>query len=248
MAAMGGGGHGGTHGGGTQAPRGLAIADGKLRLVTTDTSYALGETKPFAFRIVDARGAIVRDFDVEHTKRLHLIVVRRDLTGYQHVHPVQAADGSWSVPLRFARPGVYRVFADFQAHGGGKTTLGTDVFVAGDFQPRALPAPASHVSVDGLDVALKGAPRAGREGDLAFTVSRGGKPVAVQPYLGADGHLVALRAGDLAYLHVHPGGKPGSGGPITFMTDYPSAGRYRLFLQFRDNNKIHTAAFTQEVQ
>ena len=46
-------------------------------------------------RIVDARGATVRDFDVEHTKRLHLIVVRRDLTGFQHVHPSRAADGTW---------------------------------------------------------------------------------------------------------------------------------------------------------
>jgi hypothetical protein len=32
------------------------------------------------------------------------------------------------------------------------------------------------------------------------------------------------------------------------MTEYPSAGRYRLFLQFQHNNKIHTAAFTQEVK
>ena len=81
----------------------------------------------------------MRDFDVEHTQRLHLIAVRRDLTGYQHVHPVQAADGSWSVPLRFAQAGVYRVYADFTAHGGEKTTLATDVFVPGDFGRRRSP-------------------------------------------------------------------------------------------------------------
>jgi hypothetical protein len=190
----------------------------------------------------------VRDFDVEHTKRMHMIAVRRDLTGYQHVHPVQAADGSWSVPLRFAQAGVYRVYADFTAHGQEKTTLATDVFVPGDFEPQALPAPATRVSVDGYDVALKGAPKAGAEGDLEFTVTKDGKPVAVQPYLGADGHLVALREGDLAYLHVHPQETPGSGGPIKFMTEYSSAGRYRLFLQFKHDNKIHTAAFTQEVK
>ena len=97
-------------------------------------------------------------------------------------------------------------------------------------------------------MALAGAPRAGREGELAFTISRAGRPVAVQPYLGADGHLVALRAGDLAYLHVHPRQTPGSGGAIRFMTEYPSAGRYRLFLQFKHGGRIHTAAFTQEVK
>jgi hypothetical protein len=243
MTAMAKNGHGAA-----QAPRGLGVADDKLRLVADTTNYALGQTKPFTFRIVDTRGTTVRDFDVEHTKRLHLIAVRRDLTGYQHVHPAQAPDGSWSVPLRFAQPGVYRVYADFTAHGTEKTTLATDVFVAGDFRPQGLPAPASRISVDGYDVALKGSPKVGAEGDLEFTVTRDGKTVAVQPYLGADGHLVALREGDLAYLHVHPGGTPGDGGPIAFMTEYPSAGRYRLLLQFKHDNKIHTVAFTQEVR
>jgi hypothetical protein len=243
MSAMAGAGHGAA-----QAPRGLAVDDGKLRLVADTTIYPLGQTKAYTFRIVDRRGATVRDFDVEHTKRLHLIAVRRDLTGYQHLHPVQQGDGSWSVPLRFGAPGVYRVYADFRAHGGEKTTLATDVFVPGDFQPRPIPAPATEVHVDGYDVALDGHPRAGAEGDLEFTVSRNGQPVSVQPYLGADGHLVALREGDLAYLHVHPGGTPGDGGPIGFMTEYPSAGRYRLFLQFKHDNKVHTAAFTQEAR
>jgi hypothetical protein len=242
MDAMAEGGHGAT-----EAPRGLGVAEGGLRLVADTTTFARGRTQPFSFRIVDARGTTVRDFDVEHTKRLHLIAVRRDLTGYQHVHPVQAPDGSWSVPLRFAQAGVYRVYADFTAHGEEKTTLATDVFVPGDFRPQAIPAPASRVSADGYDVALKGAPKAGAEGDLEFTVSRGGRPVAVQPYLGADGHLVALREGDLAYLHVHPQETPGSGGPIRFMTEYPSAGRYRLFLQFKHAGRVHTAAFSQDV-
>ncbi|QEC46460.1 hypothetical protein FSW04_01940 [Baekduia soli] len=235
--------------GAAEAPRGLGVADDGLRLVTEGPATRRpGETRPFTFRIVDRDGATVRDFDVEHTKRLHLIAVRRDLTGYQHLHPVQTPDGSWSVPLGFAEAGVYRVYADFTAHGREKTTLATDVFVPGDFRPRPLPAPATHVAADGYDITLEGTPRAGAEGDLRFSVSKDGRPVAVQPYLGADGHLVALREGDLAYLHVHPQESPGSGGPIRFMTEYPSAGRYRLFLQFRHDGVVHTAAFTQVVR
>jgi hypothetical protein len=247
-AARSAGGHG--MDGGAMAPasvRGLAVSEDGLTLRLARRTAPRGKPFELALRIADRRGATVRRFDVEHTRRLHLIAVRRDLTGYQHVHPVQAADGSWAVPLRFAQAGVYRVYADFKAHGAGKTTLATDVFVPGDFRPRAIPAAASRVSVDGYDVALKGAPKAGAEGDLDFTVSRGGRPVAVQPYLGADGHLVALREGDLAYLHVHPQETAGSGGPIRFMTEYPSAGRYRLFLQFRHGGTVHTAAFTQDV-
>ena len=56
---------------------------------------------------------MVRDFDVEHTKRMHVIVVRRDMTGFQHLHPTQRADGTWSVPVTLPDAGTYRVFADF---------------------------------------------------------------------------------------------------------------------------------------
>ena len=233
---------------GGELPPGLAVAQGDVRLVPERTTFQAGRAAPFRFQIVDKQGRAVRDFDVEHTKRMHLIAVRRDYAGYQHVHPVMADDGTWSVPLRFDDAGVYRVFADFQLPGVGKTVLATDVFVPGDFQPQAVPAPVERTSVDGYDVTIRGAPRAGSEGTLTFAVSREGKPVAVQPYLGADGHLVALRDGDLAYLHVHPQETPGSGGPIVFMTEYPSVGTYRLFLQFKHENRIHTAAFTQEVK
>lgn len=229
-------------------PQGLAIAEQNVRLVPDTTTFQLGRTTPFRFRIVDTQGRAVRAFDVEHAKRLHLIVVRRDLSDYEHVHPTEAADGTWEIPLRLTDAGVYRVYADFVAHGADNTVLATDVFVPGEFQPRALPAPARTTTVDGYEVSLSGAPRAGAEGPLMFRVSRDGKPVAVEPYLDADGHLVALRQGDLAYLHVHPQETPGLGGPIVFMTDYPSVGRYRLFLQFKAAGAVHTAAFTQDVQ
>ena len=67
-------------------------------------------------------------------------------------------------------------------------------------------------------------------------------PVAVEDHLGAKGHLVALREGDLAFLHVHP-----DEDALRFMAEFPSAGRYRLFLQFRHAGSVHTAALTQEV-
>ena len=239
--------HGGAMDGAMPLP-GVAIATGDLRLVPDSTALTAGRTADFRFRIVDEDGATVRDFDLEHDKRMHLIAVRRDLTGYQHLHPTQQADGSWSVPLRFADPGTYRVFADFSADDE-RATLGTDVFVAGKWAPQSLPAPSRTTHVDGYDVALRGDGKPGEERELAFTVTRNGAPVAVEPYLGADGHLVSLREGDLAFLHVHPVEEEESdGGPIRFMTEYPSAGRYRLFLQFKHEGRVHTAAFTQEVR
>ena len=81
------------------------------------------------------------------------------------------------------------------------------------------------------------------ESELAFTVTRDGEPVETQDYLGAKGHLVALRQGDLAFLHVHP-----DENRLKFMATFPTAGTYRLFLQFKTTDgRLHTAAFTQEV-
>ncbi len=84
-------------------------------------------------------------------------------------------------------------------------------------------------------------------GELEFSVTRSGRPVEdLEDYLGAKGHLVALREGDLAYLHVHPEAEA-EPGTIGFMAHYPSAGRYRLFLQFRHEGRVRTAEVTREV-
>jgi hypothetical protein len=225
-----------------QAVRGLGVSDNGLTLELARTTATPATSFDLAFRVVDRHGQTVRDFDVEHTKRMHLIVVRRDMTGFQHLHPTQAADGSWSVPVTLRDAGSYRVFADFSI-GGQPHTLADDVLADGVVRSRALPAPVKSVDVDGLRVSLtEGAGKAGGESQPEFGVTRNGKPVALQPYLGAKGHLVALRQGDLAFLHVHP-----DENSLRFMAQFPTPGSYRLFLQFQTEGRVHTAAFTQEV-
>jgi hypothetical protein len=178
----------------------------------------------------------VRDFDVEHEKRMHLILARRDLTGFQHLHPEQAGDGSWRTTARLDEAGSYRLFADF-SHDGENQTLATDLRVDGAADLRPLPAPATTaVSDGGYDVRLD----AGN--DLAFTITKDGEPVRTEPYLGAGGHLVALREGDLAFLHVHP-----ADDGVRFTAEFPTPGRYRLFLQFKHEARVQTVAFTHEV-
>ena len=222
--------------------RGLAVSDNGLTLQLARASARRGRPFDLAFRIVDRRGRTVRDFDVEHTKRMHFILVRRDMTGFQHLHPTQAADGSWSVPVTLSDAGNYRVFADFAINGKAHT-LADDIQVDGSVRSQPLAAPARTAKVDGMNVTLtEGPTNAGAESQLSFTVTRYGKPVPVEDYLGAKGHLVALRRGDLAYLHVHPDEKN-----LKFMAEFPTAGTYRLFLQFQVDGRVHTAAFTQEV-
>jgi hypothetical protein len=223
---------------------GLATEAGGYTFAPVNATLPLGKQTSFRFRIVGPDGRAARNFDLDGGVRLHLIVVRRDFTGYQHVHPVLGPDGTWSVPLELSAPGVYRAFADFDV-AGRKTVLGHDLFVPGRFTPVRPPAVSTRDSVDGYTVTLAHAPlRAGKETQLSFQVSRGSRPVqSFQPYVGHRGHLVALRDGDLSYSHVHPL-PTGRAGQIVFHTELPSGGSYRLFLQFKVGGVVHTAPFT----
>jgi hypothetical protein len=230
--------------GGSELP-GLAVAQGGFRLVPEETTVQASAEATYAFRIVGADGRTVRHFDVEHERRMHLIVVRRDFAHFQHLHPRQRADGSWVTQVDLEAGGVYRVFADF-ATGGSSLTLATDAFVPGRFEPESLPAPEAVADAgDGYRVSIESG---GGQGRVRFAITRNGQRVeSVDPYLGADGHLVALREHDQAFLHVHPEGEPGGSGPISFGVEYPSPGNYRLFLQFKHGGEVRTAAFTQSV-
>lgn len=221
---------------------GLTIAPDSMR-VSAD------RMTPWRFRILDRAGMPVRSFTRDQTKLLHLIIARTDLTGYQHLHPALAGDGTFSVAFRLARPGRYRAIADFTT-GGTRYVLGTTLIGPGAATAVALPAPSAAASTDGYVVSRQGARglTAGREAEMTFVVRRGGRPVTDQePYLGAYGHLVALHAGDLAYSHVHPIGRDQASGSVTFHVELPKAGSYRLFLQFRTGGRVHNVAFTQDV-
>ncbi|MEU3499194.1 hypothetical protein ABZ747_37630 [Kitasatospora cineracea] len=199
---------------------GLQAAERGYTLSLDRTVVPAGGPTELSFRVLAPDGHPLTAYRPAHEKELHLIVASRDLTDFQHLHPVRAADGTWTAPANIAAAGDYRVFADFTpAAEADPLTL------TGDLAP-------------------------GRPGRLAFTVTEDGRPVTdLDPYLAAYGHLVVLRAGDLGYLHVHPDGEPGDGatapGPeIDFTATAPSPGDYRLFLDFQHRGTVHTAAFT----
>ncbi|WP_435747803.1 hypothetical protein [Nocardioides sp. SYSU DS0663] len=228
----------GGHDHGAALAGGLQMSEGGHALTLRETILEPGR-REVAFTIEGGDGPVT-DYDVVHEKELHLIVVRRDLTGFQHLHPERDADGTWRVPVDL-EPGAWRVLADFQAAGGEPHVLGADLFVPGDFQPERVGGQDLADTVDGYDVNLGGSFTAGAESVVTATVSRDGEVVTdLEPYLGSTGHLVALRAGDLGYVHVHPEGG-------AFHTSFPSAGSYRLFLDFKHDGVVRTAAFTVQV-
>ncbi|MCO1657503.1 hypothetical protein [Pseudonocardia humida] len=245
-----GAGHGHEDGAGSEVESaGLTATAAGYTLVPQVTTFLPGAPAEFGFAITGSDGRPVTAFDVEHERQLHLIVVRRDTAGFQHLHPVLGPDGVWRVPLVLPAGGVYRAYADFVPTGGPHLVLGADLYAAGDFTP--LPtAPSRVAQVDGYQVRLDGELVAGSPSQVFATITRDGAPVTdLEPYLGAFGHLVTLRRSDLVYLHVHPdGAAPAAtdraGPAIAFVADVPSSGEYRLYLDFQHAGAVHTAEFT----
>lgn len=225
-----------------------ARADG-FTLALADRTLPAGRTR-LDFRVLTSSGRPLLDYTREHEKDLHLIVVRRDLTGFQHVHPrLDRATGTWSVDVRLT-PGTWRVIADLVPEGWDGITLADDVAVGGEFAPASLPSDDRTAELETDEgtytVTLEGDTAPGAATVLTTRVELDGVLVTdLEPYLGAHGHLVALRAGDLGYLHVHPEeGAPGPG--IDFATAFPEPATYRLFLDFQHRGTVRTAAFTVE--
>jgi hypothetical protein len=215
---------------------GLLVAQDGYRLVTEQREVDSGA---FAFTILGPDGGAVHDYDVVHERELHLIVASRDLTTFHHLHPARDADGRWTTELPDLPPGPYRAFADFQPTGADRLTLGIDLLRPGTAPSPSPLRPAAADEVGGFEVTLA---RPGGD-EVAITVRRDGEPITPEPYLGAAGHLVALRDGDLAYVHVHPLDGDGSPGPVRFAVELPSAGTYALFFDFQVDGEVHTARF-----
>lgn len=143
--------------------------------------------------------------------------------------------------------GVYAlgVVGAFGLAASAGTVLGPIDAGATASHPANIPEPTTSVEVDGYTVKLSGDQVVG-ESTLIFDVLLGGESVTTDPYMGAAGHLVIIRTGDLGYLHTYPIDGMG-GASVHFVAEFPTPGMYRLFFDFSHADIVHTAAFTIEI-
>jgi hypothetical protein len=220
---------------------GLLVSQDGYTLRAASRVLEADTAQPFSFVVDGPDGTPVQAYDLTHERELHLVLVSRDLDRFAHVHPTRDAGGTWTVELPPLVPGSYRAYADFRPTGASPLTLGTDVTVPGPVRAPSALAEQREVDVDGYRVTLTGDIEPGRDSEVVVTVARDGA-VTTEPYLGAAGHLVAVRDGDLAYLHVHPIDDVPAG-PVRFAVEIPSTGRYGLYFDFAHGGAVHTAAF-----
>jgi hypothetical protein len=234
---------------------GLSIEQSGYRLSRIHAPAQIGDDGQLSFQLLGPDGKPVTEYAASHERDLHLMVVRADGAEFSHVHPgLDTSNGTWSLPWTWRKAGTYRVFIDVLPAGGGEDhalTLTRTVHVAGAFEPEA-PEETSTDTVDGFEAVVSGSLVAGGGSDLTISISRDGEPVtSLEPYLGAYGHLVALREGDLGYLHIHPEGQdpqPGqtSGPDVSFMAHAPTPGKYLLYLDFQVDGQVYSARFVLE--
>lgn len=232
----------------TELPAGgLLVAQDGYRLTVADRVLEADRPQRLSFVIEGPNGRPLEDYELLHDRELHLIVVSRDLGRFAHVHPTRDATGMWGIDLAAQPPGSYRMYVDFRPEGGEQLTLGTDLTRPGPLAEPAPLRPVRQVDVDGYQATLGGDPTAGTSSTLTVTIRRNGQVVTTEPYLGAAGHLVAIRDGDMAYLHVHPIDDTPRG-PVRFGVEVPSAGTYGLYFDFLHEGVVRTAAFTAVVE
>ncbi|MEU8922346.1 hypothetical protein AB0D10_15630 [Kitasatospora sp. NPDC048545] len=234
---------------------GLATERDGYRFDSTTGTLPAAQAVSYPFTITGPDGRPVTDFAEVQTKQLHFYAIRSDLTGYQHLHPTMAADGTWAAGLTALEPGDWRLYAAFTPNTGpGKgreTVLSRTVTVPGRADAQPLPAPTGTTTVDGYTVAVQGQLTAGTPAPLTVTISKDGLPVTdLQPYLDSYAHLSIVHEGDRALAHLHPFTpvRGDHGGPaLTFYALLGEAGHWRAFLQFQTDGKVHTAALTVDV-
>jgi hypothetical protein len=205
----------------------------------------------------------IRSYQVEMTKKLHMIIVSSDFKTFMHEHPTLGNDGHLLLTQQFPARGTYLAYTDalpnqlnhqvfrFQFNVGTATSAKPIV------QPTGMGVEAGPYEVDLSSVRL----RAGTMTMLDVSILKDGKPATdLHPYLGVPAHAVFLDAQDLSYVHVHPMAMGQmmdmSAQPAEMPADGPSPsemmlhialrqpGSYKLWLQFRGGTQLYIAQFT----
>lgn len=223
---------------------------------TSPETVQAGKPAVLSLMIHDAAGKMLKDFDVVHEKKIHLIVVREGLDQFDHLHPDLDGSGKITIKHTFPVGGVYRLFVDYQPRGRTQTVATTMLKVAGTAPP-AAPLVANvpgTVKADGVIAGIQvDGTKAGKDATIRFHLKdESGKPLTdLQPYLGEMGHVVVIRADAGEYVHVHPahgkGAKDKHHG-IVFEGMFSRPGLYKGWGQFQRMDRVITVPFVVNVE
>ncbi len=234
-----------------------------------------GQTERLRFDILDSESREpVSDILQVHNRPAHLILVRRDLERFQHLHPHPvAAAGAFEVDATFQEPGIYVGFLEAERRAGEQILERFEISVGDESTARGTLSPDTKPVLVGdhlVSLSLPRNIRAGETTSLRLRVARidtGAGVTDLRPYLGAAAHVVILDAaaqdfghahaadarrepGEHGDHHAHPAPTRASLGPdLDFSHIFPKPGLYRLWAQYLPGDgDVRTASFTVSVE
>lgn len=236
-----------------------------LLLQPEPSTLRAGEPVTLGFLLVDgATGRPVDDLVPHHQALVHAVLIGDDGSTFAHLHPARVGRGRFQITVVPDRPGPYTFYTEVTRRDGSTQVVSRPLIVAGRASPATeLPPAGGSRAIGGLDVTTQVVGvdsdriRAGEPTTLRFTVSRAGHPVAdLQPWLAMPGHLFVWSEDGESFAHVHalgpmapsPDDRTLRFGPeIAFAYVFPKSGAYRLWFQFKRDNRVLTLPLRLEV-
>jgi hypothetical protein len=232
----------------------------ELEVTSNTNDVQPNKSTKINYKVKNDLGEVLKDFATVHEKIMHFIVVREDLQQFQHIHPdYNQSTGEFSVNVTFPTDGPYRIFPDFTPGKNADNpqllpvTLSKDLII-GDLSKYVSelvePDTSNKKTVSGYEITYTVPSNLQAQSTATYTLSiaRNGQDVTnLQPYLGAMGHSVILKAETLDFIHAHAESASATGPDISFSTSFPGAGIYKTFTQFQHQEKVITSDFVISV-
>lgn len=206
-----------------------------------------GERVDLELMIHAADGRMVKDFDVVHEQKIHLIVVRDDLEHLAHLHPTVDLKGNIRTMHTFAAGGSYRLYAEFKPRGGAASVATTTIKIRGEVGSSSplIPNAPGRIVNGSLIADVATAPVSGDWTRIVFDLrDDSDRPITdLQPWMGELGHLLILSADGTGLVHSHVERSESRGSRIAFTAQFPSAGVYKGWGQFNRHGQVKTLPF-----
>src|SRR5262245_61475216 len=137
------------------------IRDYQLDFRTVPAVVKPGQKTKLLFRIFHpGTGEAIKKFEVVHERQYHLFVISQDMEYFQHIHPEEQPDGTWSIDVTLPKAGYYKILSDFMPGGGSSQFIARPLVTAGYTGDLAggsahlVPDNISSKTVDGMTATL----------------------------------------------------------------------------------------------
>lgn len=230
-------------------------SEARVEIELESSSRITAGKSQLSFQLVDTKlNQTLGDAElsISHEKKLHVFLYDAALKEFSHLHP--EFDGVlWTTEIKLPVNGDYFLWAQGEISSDGSefsTFVKLEVLGGANAWPTPPTLTEQQIGSDDISRVTLGTKslRAGRMAMLDMKFDRtDGSTAKLSPYLGALAHVVATPNDGDTLIHVHPmnGAKPNEG---MLHVTFPSAGLYRLWVQFLDDGIVRTIPLAVRVR